>query len=212
MTPDRLTADALIDRLATLPSGQRTVVAVAGPPASGKSTLAERAVTALNKSTPGRAALLAMDGYHYDDGLLDVRGLRARKGAPDTFDVGGLASILHRIRANAEHEIAVPVFDRSIEIARAGAAMIPRTAEVIVAEGNYLLLGTPPWVALAPLFDLKVLIDVSEEELRRRLEERWRGFRFPEDEVTRRVEANDLPNGRQVLRDSVGADVVVIPG
>lgn len=87
-----------------------------------------------------------MDGYHYDDMLLDRLGRRARKGAPDTFDVGGYAHMLKRLRENAEEAVAVPVFDRDIEIARAGARLVPRSARIIVTEGNYLLLRDEPWV------------------------------------------------------------------
>ncbi|MBL9061149.1 MAG: hypothetical protein JNL31_01195, partial [Tabrizicola sp.] len=43
-----------------------------------------------------------------------------------TFDVGGLYHTLQRMRARDEAEVAVPVFDRKIEIARAGARLIPR--------------------------------------------------------------------------------------
>jgi pantothenate kinase len=97
------------------------VVAIAGAPGSGKSTLAERLVSRLNECAERSAALLPMDGYHYDDRILIERGLRARKGAPETFDVLGLVHMLDRLRRNQEDEIAVPVFDRDLEISRAGA-------------------------------------------------------------------------------------------
>jgi hypothetical protein len=70
-------------------NGGRQIVAIAGPPGSGKSTLAERLVARLNESAKGSAAL-PMDGYHYDDCILIERGLSARKGAPESFDVLGL--------------------------------------------------------------------------------------------------------------------------
>ena len=48
---------------------------------------------------PGEAALVPMDGYHFDNAVLVERGLLPRKGAPQTFDVDGLARDLERIRA-----------------------------------------------------------------------------------------------------------------
>ena len=94
---------------------QRFVVAIAGPPGSGKSTLAQR----LNVVLPEDAsAVVPMDGFHFDDVVLDSRGLRPRKGAPETFDYAGFAALLKRIRAG-EPEIAIPVFDRSMELSRA---------------------------------------------------------------------------------------------
>ncbi|MCB1492569.1 MAG: nucleoside/nucleotide kinase family protein [Rhodobiaceae bacterium] len=191
------------------PETGRSLVAVAGPPASGKSTLAEGLVERLNAERPGVAALLPMDGYHFDDLLLVPWRRRARKGAPDTFDVGGFRAMLRRLRDNAEEAIAVPVFDRDIEIARAGARMIPNTARLIVVEGNYLLLRTPPWDTLKPLFDVTVMIETDAETLRRRLTARWQGYDLPADEVRRKVEENDLPNGLTVIADSAEADYVI---
>ena len=96
----------------SIPTGERRVVAIAGPPASGKSTLAAELVDALDATSPGSCALLQMDGFHYDDEVLAPRGWLARKGAPHTFDVGGYAATLGRLRANREESVAVPRFDR----------------------------------------------------------------------------------------------------
>jgi pantothenate kinase len=205
----KTTFEALLDRLQALPRGQRHVTAIAGAPGSGKSTTAERLVLALNEHSPGRAALLPMDGYHFDDIVLNERGRRPWKGAPDTFDVGGLSSMLARLRARDEAEVAVPVFDRSIEIARAGARIIPASADLIVAEGNYLLLSRAPWDRLAPFFDLTVMIAVSEEVLRERLSARWVGYGLTPDQISAKLEENDLPNGRVVAAESRAADVTL---
>lgn len=196
-----MTVDELARRLAEHAAPGRRIVAVVGAPGSGKSTLAERLAASL-----ADAAVLPMDGYHYDDGLLNARGLRARKGAPETFDVGGFAHMLQRLRSNEEDEIAVPVFDRDLEISRAGARMIGREVRTLIVEGNYLLLAAPPWDRLHALYDVTVFLDVPEAELRRRLIARWRGYGLADDEVTAKVEGNDLPNGRFVRENSSPAD------
>jgi pantothenate kinase len=206
--PD-ITLDALVARLLAYPQGARLVVAIAGAPGSGKSTTAERLVDALNTGAPGRAALLPMDGYHYDDAVLRDMRRHPWKGAPDTFDVGGLRSVLGRLRARDEATVAVPVFDRSIEIARAGGRLIPQSAEIIVAEGNYLLLSRSPWDTLAPFFDLKVLIEVPGDVLRERLGARWVHYGLDADAIRAKLEENDLPNGRVVMAESAGADFVL---
>ena len=131
----------------------RVILAMAGAPGSGKSTLADKLVAKLNARAAGQAAVLPMDGFHYDDLYLVPAGLRPRKGAPHTFDVGGLYHTLRRLRAADETEVAVPVFDRQIEIARAGARLIPASVPVIVVEGNWLLLDQSPWDRLRPMFD-----------------------------------------------------------
>lgn len=185
----------------------RRLVAVAGPPGSGKSTFAERLHAALADRVA--AEVLPMDGYHYDDVVLNARGHRARKGAPHTFDVDGFAAMLGRLRADDGRDVAVPVFDRSIEIARAGARIVPAATRLILVEGNYLLLDDPDWAQLRPSFDRTVFLRVPEEELTRRLEARWQGFGMDATGIREKLEGNDLPNGRLVNARSTPADFEV---
>ena len=197
--------DMLLRSLVALPPGRR-LVAVAGAPGSGKSTLADRLRDAL-LAAGRKAEVFGMDGYHYDDIVLEARGLRHRKGAPDTFDVAGFRVTLDRLARNDEAEVAVPVFDRSIEIARAGARIIPQETEVLIVEGNYVLLDAPGWSDLR--FDLTVWLVVPEQVLRDRLRQRWADLGLPEEEITAQVEGNDLPNGRLVATQSRAADFVI---
>lgn len=203
-----VTVDALAAKLATL-SGKRHLAAIAGPPGSGKSTLAKALADDLNAGRPGCAAVVPMDGFHYDDRVLDARGHRTRKGAPHTFDVDGLRHLLKRLKENTAPEVAIPVFDRSLEIARAGAFILEREVDILLVEGNYLLLEDPPWDSLAELFDLTVMLEVGEEELRRRLGDRWTGHGLDAAAITAKLEENDLPNGRVVRNSSRAADLTV---
>jgi pantothenate kinase len=188
---------------------ERTIVAIAGPPGSGKSTIAARIVDELNAVERGSAAVLGMDGYHFDDLVLVERGLRARKGAPETFDVGGLEHLLGRLRNNSEPEIAVPVFDRTIEISRAGALIIPRSTRFVIVEGNYLLLKRAPWANLLRCYDMTVFLHVDDRVLRERLEMRWRLLGFDDDKIQAKVVQNDLPNARLVKSHSQTADFLI---
>ena len=204
-----VTPAELADAIRSYASRERVVIALAGPPGSGKSTLAEWLCTRLNDGSPGSAAVLPMDGYHFDDRVLEARGARARKGAPDTFDVAGLHHMLARLKRNAEAEIAVPVFDRDLEIARAGAQLIPQSVRMLIVEGNYLLLDRQPWSDLRDLFDVTAMIEVPEEILRARLRERWVGYGLSPDQIAAKLEDNDLPNGRLVRDSSVSADFAI---
>lgn len=210
MAATEITLDELVTHMAAMPGTGRQLTALAGPPGAGKSTLAEALVEALNAADPGCAAVFPMDGYHYDDRVLDSHGWLPRKGAPHTFDVAGFAHMLRRLKANDEPEVAVPVFDRQIEIARNAGRIIPRTVRHLVVEGNYLLLDQPPWDGLAGIFDTTVFLDVPLPILRQRLYARWKDL----DAASRaqHLDGNDLPNAQLVLNRSRPADFVLRPG
>lgn len=211
MTPNHLAEIGdLVAILARPGDARRRLTAIAGAPGSGKSTLADLLARRLNDTDPGCAAVFPMDGYHYDDTVLNARGHRPRKGAPFTFDVAGFGQMLARLRANTEDEIAVPVFDRSLEIARNAARIIPQTVRHLIVEGNYLLLNQPPWSGLRVHYDTAVFLEVPEEVLRARLLDRWKGL---DGEALRaKMDDNDLPNALLVARESGGWDYVLTNG
>ncbi len=198
-----MTPDGLAEVIRTRAGTGRFLTALAGPPGAGKSTLAAAVVAALG---PGAKAV-PMDGFHYDDAVLLARGARDRKGAPDTFDVAGFLHLLRRLRT--EDEVAIPLFDRALEISRAGADIVTPQDRLLVVEGNYLLFNEPPWDLSAPLFDLTVWIDVPEAELDRRLLARWAHYGKTPEQARAWIDGNDLPNIRRVVQGSRDADVVV---
>jgi pantothenate kinase len=184
---------------------RRFIVAIAGPPGAGKSTLSSQLRDLLPE---GSAAVVPMDGFHFDDRVLESRGLRPRKGAPETFDYGGFEALLKRIRA-VEPDIAIPVFDRTMELSRAAAAIIPAEVKFILVEGNYLALDEPPWSGLAPLFDFTMFVDVPRAELERRLMQRWHEHGKSDAEARAWVDSNDLPNVDRVLGRRRQPDLVI---
>lgn len=184
---------------------KRFVVAIAGPPGAGKSTLSAALIDLLPQ---GSAVVVPMDGFHYDDCILAAKGLSARKGAPETFDFAGFETLLKRIRAH-EPDIAIPVFDRTMELSRAAAAIVDEEKRFILVEGNYLLLNEEPWVRLAPLFDFSIFIDEPREELERRLVQRWRDHGRSDEASRHWIDTNDLPNVDRVLGKQRQADLTI---
>ena len=199
MTPDTL-ADLIRQRAEDNGPG-RFITALAGPPGAGKSTLAAAVVAALGAG----ARAVPMDGFHYDDAVLIARGLRARKGAPETFDAAGFLHLLTRLRD--EDEVAIPLFDRELEISRAGADIVTPQDRFLVVEGNWLLLDEAPWNAAR--YDLTVFIDVPEAELDRRLLGRWAHFGKTAEQARAWIDGNDMPNIRRCLQGSRPAEVAI---
>ena len=147
-----------------------------------------------------------MDGWHYDNAVLSALGLQARKGAPASFNIEGLSNLLGRVKA-AGSDIAVPLFDRDLDLSLASARIISRKTEIILVEGNYLLLDQPGWQDLRPCFDLTAMLDVPMDILKQRLLARWANL--SKEAALEKVTANDLPNARLVLANSVAADIMV---
>jgi len=182
----------------------RFLTALAGPPASGKSTVAEDlrdAVLALGQ----KCEVVPMDGFHLDNSILSARGLLPRKGAPETFDAAGFATMIDRLKQGGE--VIIPTFDRSRDIAIAGARAVPSDCKILIVEGNYLLFDDPAWHRLAPLWDFSIFLNVAEPVLEARLIQRWLDHGLATDAARARAEGNDLPNARRILAARLAADI-----
>lgn len=188
-------------------NAKRVLVAIAGPPGAGKSTLADNIVTAL-KAKGESAEVLPMDGFHMDNAVLIEKGLLKRKGVPESFDVRAFLDIVRAVRA-ADQEVLVPVFDRSRELAIASARVVSPDHRFIVIEGNYLLFSQGKWAELEGMFDYSIMLAPPMEVLEQRLWERWKGYDLDDETARTKVYGNDLPNGRLILENRRPADVTI---
>ena len=205
-TPSDIAAQ-IADAVQDVPSqGTRFLVAVAGPPASGKSTIAERLVQEL--TVRGRpAGLLGMDGFHIDNTILTERRLLARKGAPETFDLAGFKSILHRL--SQEDEVIAPTFDRARDASIGSSSVISPDMGIVVVEGNYLLLDAPGWRDLHGVWDYRVKLDVPAEVTEQRLLKRWSDHGYSSQDAQTKIAGNDMPNTRRVSQECLPADLTI---
>lgn len=199
--------DLIEDRLGSdLANGRRRLVAIAGPPASGKSTLAARVVEGVNRSAGYAAALLPMDGFHLDNEVLNARALRGIKGAPETFDAAGFVALVRHIREGGV-DTHYPLFDRAQDRTLPGAGFLSARTPLVVVEGNYLLLRQGVWAELNALFDLTIMLAPPLAELEARLIARWRDHGLPPADAAARARGNDLTNARTVINESAEADL-----
>ena len=184
--------DQLTQRLTADDAPERLVVGLVGAPGSGKSTIAEQLKTDL-KAAGVFAGLVAMDGFHLSNAVLDELGRRNRKGAPDTFDVEGYLATLDRVRADGAPQVFAPAYRRDLHESVAAGSIVSGTG-VVVTEGNYLALETRGWGAARERIDLLIHIDVPEEVLVLRLINRHEEFGKNPLAAGHWVRTVDLPN------------------
>ena len=206
MNAGRSTKD-IADRIVAAPrSGHRRLVALAGAPASGKSTLAEALAADLN-ARGCATTIVPMDGFHLHNQILVERHLLNRKGAPQTFDAVGFLRLIERL--HEEPEVFFPIFDRARDIAIAGGGVVDAECDTVIVEGNYLFLDAPNWRDLAAHWDMTIKLDVAEDVLKDRLVARWLSYGLSQDAAEARAAENDLVNAQLVDRSCVAADLVV---
>lgn len=137
-------------RLKSIASAARQIVAIAGPPGTGKSTLAWHVANELGADM---CVIVPMDGFHLANSIIAETPLRDRKGAIDTFDAGGYISLLRRLKARNEPVVYAPSYRRGLEEPIAASIAVPQAAQIVLTEGNYLLVQEPPWNGAGAYFD-----------------------------------------------------------
>jgi len=181
----------------------RRIIGITGPPGVGKSTYAVQLVAELG------GVHLPMDGFHLADVALESMGLRDRKGAPETFDAGGYAALLARLRSRPSEVVWAPSFERDLEQPLAGAIAIDPSVDVVVTEGNYLLLDRPEWRAVRAQLDEVWFLEQDHGLRRQRLVERHVRFGKTPQEAEAWVARVDEVNAALVAQTKAQADRVV---
>ena len=188
-----------------LSSGERRILGLVGAPGAGKSTLAH----ALAKQWPNAIQVVPMDGFHLANIELERLGRKQRKGAPDTFDAFGFIALLKRLRTqNPDEVVYAPSYERSLEEGVAGAIAVEPTTQLIVVEGNYLLLSDSPWNQVQALLDETWFVDVPLELRIGRLTQRHQQFGRNVQEAADWVQHTDEPNARRIEAERAKADLM----
>ncbi len=168
------------------------MVAIAGIPGSGKTTLCE----ILKQKLPD-AVVVPMDGYHLPRCQLDAEGLR-RRGAPYTFDAASFRADMERLKATRSG--LFPTFDHAEKDPRPDMIRVTPSAPLIIVEGIYVLMRD--W-GVEGLFDLRVFLDCDLDTAADRLTLRHLecGISHSEAEARHRALTNDRVNSLEILAD-----------
>lgn len=188
------------------PAGRRLMLGLVGAPGAGKSTVAQSLLAAL----PGQAVVVPMDGFHLANSELARLGRAARKGAEDTFDSAGYAALLARLRRRPAGEtVYAPDYRREIEEAVAGAIAVPEQVELVITEGNYLLLEHGHWAGVRAQLDAVWYVDIDPALRRQRLVARHMRYGRSAAEAQAWVMQTDEPNAVQIEATRARADLVL---
>jgi pantothenate kinase len=206
--PELSEADAVTAALALADTPGRTLLGITGAPGAGKSTFAEWLVAAVNR-TGRSAALVPMDGFHLAQSALESLGLADVKGAPATFDAAGYVELLRRVREPADEVIWAPRFDRGLEDSIAASLPVEPTVDLVVTEGNYLLLPQGQWWLARLQLDACWFMDLPDDVRRERLQARHERHGRTPAEAAERTLGSDETNARLVQRTRGGADATV---
>lgn len=190
---------------------RKIIVYIAAPPATGKTTLAlflEKLSREDKNFSPIRA--LGMDGFHYDSNFLKsnkiISGgkeilLNDIKGAPETFDAEMLEKKLREVRGKGTRW---NIYDRKVHDVVHNVLSVDN--EIILLEGNYLLLNESRWKNIREFADYKIFITVAGEILKARLINRKILGGLSREAAEKFYYASDSKNVERVLKNSVSAD------
>ncbi|CAK7201670.1 hypothetical protein SEUCBS139899_004379 [Sporothrix eucalyptigena] len=226
--------DKVWDRYLKTPTNQRVLIAIAGIPGSGKTTLAHAVVEGLNKKVgipprnqkddgglpvkdpPEVAIAVPMDGFHLFREQLaampDPEFAFNRRGAEFTFDGNAFVAVVEALRQPINRDLPatlLPAFDHAVKDPVADQIVVGPQQRIVVFEGNYVCLNKSPWVRASKpgVMDERWFVDVDFAVARKRLIKRHVAAGIAEDEeaAAKRADENDLVNGREIVENKVSS-------
>jgi len=195
--------------LASIIPNQRFVLGLIGPPASGKSTLASELAKAINADDKGRAVVLPMDGFHLSNEKLEELGLLSLKGIPQSFDAQAFVDLVRSIKTEADQIYGAPEFRREIEASIADAIEILPSHDIVIVEGNYLLLKDEPWCQLANHLDEVWYLSLGEKVRQDRLLNRHIENCRSREEAKEKIRITDDSNALLIEETKVRANRIL---
>ncbi|KAI0475408.1 phosphoribulokinase/uridine kinase [Xylariaceae sp. FL0804] len=201
---------------------KRILIALAGVPGSGKSTVSAGLLQALRKDGADDIVIVPMDGFHHPKRVLATFGdpvmAFRKRGAPFTFDATGLLDLVMRLKTTPrttidepEVFITAPSFDHAVQDPVLNDIHISSRTQVVIIEGNYTLLDEDPWNKIAQLVDERWFVDVPADVACERLAKRHlqAGIETSKEAAVLRAEDNDLPNGEYIRAKLIEPDIIL---
>lgn len=191
---------------------ERIIVFLAAPPAVGKSTLA-LFLECISQEEENLIEMqsLSLDGFHHKSEYLenykisylgDEIPLKDIKGMPETFDFEKFLTYLKNLKTRNENW---PIYDRQKHDVVDDALKI--TKNIVLIEGNWLLLDEDQWSQLVSYCDYSIFIEADESILKERLINRKIRGGLSYETALEFYERSDKKNIQRVLKNRVKADI-----
>ncbi|MFO8068928.1 MAG: nucleoside/nucleotide kinase family protein [Alkalibacterium sp.] len=194
---------------------ERIIVYLAAPPGAGKTSLSLFLEDLYKEQGyPYTFQSVAMDGFHHYNDYLNqhtvVRNGREDplikyKGIPESFD---LSALKEKIKALTQYrQVNWPTYDRaSHDVSQ---ETIPVDADIVLIEGNYLLLEKVGWNELTEYCDYNIFIQTNLSDIEDRLINRKQLGGATQTEAVNHYEQTDKVNAELVLSYSAKADMTL---
>ena len=191
---------------------RKVIAYLVAPPGAGKSTLAQflEKLSRERSSEVDPIRALGMDGYHYTAAYMKITSVERDgekilmndiKGAPETFDVDLLVEKIREARSEGTNW---NIYDRKIHDVLPDYWSVED--DILLIEGNYLLLKEKGWTNVRVLSDYSVFIEAEPSFLRERLINRKILGGKSREEAERFYNFSDAKNIERVLKNSARAD------
>ena len=192
---------------------RRILVMLAAPPGAGKSTLVSFLEHMAKELIPTKKVqAMGMDGFHRRQEYLTshttvVDGKEIPmvdiKGAPITFDLEALKNKIIELKENAVCKW--PEYNRMLHNPVEDAIAVD--ADIVLLEGNYLLLDEDGWRDISEYADYTISMKADPKMLRERLIDRKTASGNTREKAEKFVDFSDMANVRICLEHSKKADM-----
>lgn len=150
------------------------IIGIAGSVAVGKSTSARLLQILIKRMLPDkRVELITTDGFIYPNQELERRGIMARKGFPESYDMEKLLTFLNDVNAGKDR-VEAPIYSHSCYDIIPGKVQVIEKPDILIVEGiNVLQLPRTQTLYVSDFFDFSLYIDANPD-----LIEKWYLERF----------------------------------
>lgn len=193
----------------------RVVAFIAAPPGVGKSTLCAY-LEHLSNTTEGLTPIqsIGLDGFHHKGEYLRrhtlvIDGketlLNDVKGCPETFDIERFMLYLHHIDDDSWRW---PIYDRKLHDVVDEQILLSK--DILIVEGNWLLLDEPKWRDCHTFADVSIFIEANEYDLKERLIKRKMSGGKSREAAEAFYSSSDQKNIHRVCHRRCMSDVTLV--